>query len=134
MPVHSTLRMPSDEAISMMLYLWIPVHDEASNYGINNFNSPSIITTLSIPLPTLPKVVDIASYTLRLAHSHATEYAYIDGSGDGALQGHRLIAPMDGEQVWYCSECNDGPYGDWQSSCQSCQHSKCSDCSVEDKP
>jgi hypothetical protein len=133
MTVHSTLRMPSDEAISTILYLWTPVHDEDQNYGINTFNSPSIITTLSIRLSAPPNVVDIAPYTLRLAHSHATEYAYMDGSGDGALQGHHLIAPMDGEKVWYCSECKDGPYGDWQNSCQSCHHSKCKSCSVEEK-
>jgi hypothetical protein len=26
--------------------------------------------------------------------------------------------------VWYCSECRDGPYGDWQLSCQNCHHLK----------
>jgi len=30
--------------------------------------------------------------------------------------------------VWHCSECGDGPYGDWQVSCQHCQHKKCSGC------
>lgn len=27
--------------------------------------------------------------------------------------------------VWHCSACGDGPYSDWQSSCQQCQHKRC---------
>jgi hypothetical protein len=27
--------------------------------------------------------------------------------------------------VWFCCGCNDGPYGEWQVSCQACGHAKC---------
>jgi hypothetical protein len=34
--------------------------------------------------------------------------------------------------VWYCSRCNDGPYGSWQLSCQACGHAKCFSCTMEE--
>jgi hypothetical protein len=42
-------------------------------------------------------------------------------------------APMDGEKVWYCSACGDGPFGSWFAQCISCDHHKCTYCTEEDK-
>ncbi|KAH7361136.1 hypothetical protein BKA66DRAFT_471395 [Pyrenochaeta sp. MPI-SDFR-AT-0127] len=39
-------------------------------------------------------------------------------------------ALTDGETVWYCSICEDGPYGSWQPVCQNCSHQKCGSCTV----
>lgn len=33
--------------------------------------------------------------------------------------------------LWYCSECGDGPYGVWQSGCQACNHARCESCATE---
>jgi hypothetical protein len=33
--------------------------------------------------------------------------------------------------VWFCSQCDDGPYGDWQTVCQACAHAKCKHCPIE---
>lgn len=35
------------------------------------------------------------------------------------------------ESKWYCSICNDGPYAQWQISCQQCRHRRCTQCQVE---
>jgi hypothetical protein len=40
-------------------------------------------------------------------------------------------APVDGPEIWFCSECGDGPLGDWFEQCTSCDHIKCIYCKVE---
>jgi len=40
-------------------------------------------------------------------------------------------APADGDYVWFCSQCGDGPIGSWQAVCVSCDHHKCSSCTAE---
>jgi hypothetical protein len=47
--------------------------------------------------------------------------------------GGRGEAPMDGPKpkpvmVWFCSECGDGPNGDWRNQCLNCDHKRCSCC------
>ncbi|PSN73204.1 hypothetical protein BS50DRAFT_568779 [Corynespora cassiicola Philippines] len=32
--------------------------------------------------------------------------------------------------VWYCGECGDGPFSDWQVCCASCNHGKCGTCVI----
>lgn len=34
------------------------------------------------------------------------------------------------ESTWFCSICNDGPYAQWQTSCQQCGHRRCTQCQV----
>ncbi|KAF1849172.1 uncharacterized protein K460DRAFT_365082 [Cucurbitaria berberidis CBS 394.84] len=40
-------------------------------------------------------------------------------------------APSDGDVVWFCSSCGDGPIGSWQVCCPVCTHQKCGGCRVE---
>ena len=35
-------------------------------------------------------------------------------------------------RVWFCSNCYDGPIGDWQSVCVNCMHQKCCACRFEE--
>ena len=44
----------------------------------------------------------------------------------------REHGPTDGDQVWFCSNCGDGPYGIWQNVCTKCSHGKCGNCRVEE--
>jgi len=60
------------------------------------------------------------------SHLHAN-YTCIDSMANPYRE-HGKPKP----KVWYCGECGDGPYGDWQVSCQGCQHEKCSGCTEED--
>jgi hypothetical protein len=57
------------------------------------------------------------------------------------IQDHQMTTPKlrygvpkarKAEVVWHCSECGDGPYGTWQSVCQSCRHIKCGSCQQEE--
>lgn len=41
-------------------------------------------------------------------------------------------APTDGELVWFCSGCGDGPISFWQTICVVCSHPRCGSCSVEE--
>jgi hypothetical protein len=34
-------------------------------------------------------------------------------------------------EVWYCSDCGNGPLGGWQDVCVECHHRKCMGCEVE---
>lgn len=42
--------------------------------------------------------------------------------------------PCDGNTVWYCSACGDGPIGSWNPCCQVCGHAYCGACTVEKAP
>jgi hypothetical protein len=44
---------------------------------------------------------------------------------------HR-ITPSDGEVVWFCHECHNGPMGGWYTSCPICSHQCCGFCTVEE--
>ena len=100
-----------------MFSLWAPIHDEVQKHSFKDFDSPPD--------------VDFVPRPLRLADSPDIEHTYIGGNEHGAPQRHYVIAPVDGETVWFCSVCNDGPYGAWQVNCQGCQHKKCGSCLVE---
>ncbi|KAJ4984429.1 hypothetical protein SVAN01_10064 [Stagonosporopsis vannaccii] len=41
-------------------------------------------------------------------------------------------APMDGEMVWFCSDCNNGPMGTWYGACPMCGHVYCGYCKLEE--
>jgi hypothetical protein len=130
MPVLSTLRILSEEEMSTISSLWIPLCHNAQNHGIEDYDPHPVANTLLMPPSAL---ADVDFVPLRLAHSPDTEHTYIGENDYGAPQRHHAIEPVDGETVWFCSACNDGPYGAWQSSCQICQHTKCSSCRVEKK-
>lgn len=51
---------------------------------------------------------------------------------DLSMQYNNGSAPTDGELVWYCSGCNDGPIAWWQSVCVVCSHQRCGQCNVEE--
>ncbi|KAH7355641.1 hypothetical protein BKA66DRAFT_475278 [Pyrenochaeta sp. MPI-SDFR-AT-0127] len=54
-------------------------------------------------------------------------------SESGVLQLHLCqssIQPYEGEVVWYCSECREGPMPNWQDACPCCYHQKCDSCTV----
>lgn len=41
-------------------------------------------------------------------------------------------APIYGAPVvWFCSACKDGPKGDWQNVCTTCNHQRCTACTME---
>lgn len=37
----------------------------------------------------------------------------------------RSTVSMGKNNVWYCSECGDGPYGEWNPTCPGCGHACC---------
>src|SRR5690242_2327187 len=40
--------------------------------------------------------------------------------------------PTDGEEVWFCSDCGNGPMGTWYSACPCCGHVFCGYCKKEE--
>ena len=40
--------------------------------------------------------------------------------------------PADGDVVWFCSDCYDGPISGWQVVCVNCSHQRCSACREEE--
>ncbi|KAF2014488.1 hypothetical protein BU24DRAFT_423422 [Aaosphaeria arxii CBS 175.79] len=53
--------------------------------------------------------------------------------GNNVLIEHNPYSPLvDGDKVWYCSSCNEGPIGSWQNVCAICGHQKCSNCKEEE--
>jgi len=48
------------------------------------------------------------------------------------MQNNHGPAAADGDLVWFCSECYDGPISYWQAICVQCSHQKCGSCRVEE--
>ncbi|OAL51709.1 hypothetical protein IQ07DRAFT_598538 [Pyrenochaeta sp. DS3sAY3a] len=128
MAVQSTLRSQSSETnINHLVEDGTPTG--ATSYASASFTThpmgsetslPSILHTGDMALPVGPLFGDDYKYNVL---PPATMYS--------SCADHHLGAPADGETVWYCSNCGDGPYGSWQPSCQNCTHAKCTSCRVE---
>jgi hypothetical protein len=127
MAVLSILCLSNEEALSKIFSLWAPFYDKVQEHDIRDSDSPFATTTGLMPPLALPGV-NLAPSS---AHSPDIKHTYIGGNDHGAPQRHDVIAPIDGDTNWYCSECGDGPYGAWQVSCQRCSHPKCTSCRVE---
>ncbi|CAI6300424.1 unnamed protein product [Periconia digitata] len=41
--------------------------------------------------------------------------------------------PQDGELIWFCGSCGDGPIGIWMPACCACNHTRDGCCRVEEK-
>ncbi|KAH5181816.1 hypothetical protein HBH76_157280 [Parastagonospora nodorum] len=65
------------------------------------------------------------------AHSVATQSVYPDNGTAVSGRCYDAKPGIDLQTVWYCSECQDGPYSLWQNVCQSCSHARCSFCEEE---
>lgn len=52
--------------------------------------------------------------------------------GDLHMDHYHGSSPSDGEKVWYCSECGDGPIASWNPCCANCGHATCYACTFEE--
>ncbi|KAF1838197.1 hypothetical protein BDW02DRAFT_565233 [Decorospora gaudefroyi] len=95
----------------------LPTMSVAASNSI--ISSPSILHTNDVALP-LGHLFgnDHFSYNLSTLLSPLDVWELHD----------HMTSSMDGEKVWYCSNCRDGPFGDWQNICQCCGHQRCSSC------
>jgi len=63
----------------------------------------------------------------------------------GAVEGHQhhttkelasayygIKSKKSSNRVWFCSECGNGLFGDWNIVCIGCGHPRCSRCPVEE--
>jgi hypothetical protein len=55
----------------------------------------------------------------------ATEHTHLTRSRCLNCTTEETGGPKEKNLVWFCGMCSDGPYGNWQVSCQSCGHARC---------
>jgi hypothetical protein len=56
-----------------------------------------------------------------------------DSPFDASEKYDHNAAPTDGDWVWFCSNCRDGPIGGWQPQCVNCNHVRCGSCTIENR-
>lgn len=64
-------------------------------------------------------------------------HSIINGPTSSIIADHHMdpqhsSAPCDGNMVWYCDNCGNGPMGTWYSACTGCGHYRCGGCTVEE--
>ncbi|KAF3033628.1 hypothetical protein E8E12_003512 [Didymella heteroderae] len=100
--------------------------------ALNNVNegiaSPSAVSAVPIR--------DTASLSFA-SYSASDPNTIIDGPSsfmvaDQQLYHHHGTAPCDGDTVWFCDNCGNGPMGTWYSACTDCGHYRCGGCIVEE--
>jgi hypothetical protein len=52
-------------------------------------------------------------------------------TGDRHIDQAYSSGAYDGDTVWFCCCCRDGPHGSWQNVCTNCGNPKCGSCTVE---
>jgi hypothetical protein len=94
---------------------------------------PSAVPASSaVPARSMPAAAH--SSTAFIQPSHVRDI--INGPNISAIGDHRMEhqhhgEAYDGDTVWYCSNCGDGPIGSWNTVCTSCGHQICGGCTVE---
>ncbi|PVH95738.1 hypothetical protein DM02DRAFT_139479 [Periconia macrospinosa] len=86
----------------------------------------------------------LAGKTACLGSLHSTQTS-VDSLPDPALHVAECINPsndifnyndgplQDGERLWYCGSCGDGPIGVWNPVCVTCGHKRDDCCTVTEK-
>ncbi|KAF1922795.1 uncharacterized protein M421DRAFT_349034 [Didymella exigua CBS 183.55] len=104
--------------------------------GLQHFHrDESPMSVCSMPAAS---VLDTAWFSRR-ASDGPSAYTVVGSSSspvvaDRHMDHHQSAAPSDGNTVWYCSSCNNGPMGTWYTACTSCGHHYCAYCTVEEVP
>lgn len=128
MAVHSTLCSQSSETNINHLA------EDATPNGAISYASASFTTHAMGSETSLPSILHTDEVALPVGPLFGNNYEYNvlpPATMYSSYADHNLGAPVDGETVWYCSACGDGPYGSWQDHCQNCTHAKCTSCRVE---
>ena len=136
-----------------------PAHQSYFNHLKMSFHIPSEIFTLADKLATIGNNPNIVSHdeeglispssrqpTATSGYSQALttmstglpiEHELFEVSaslvGDCQIGHNHSSSPSDGEEMWYCSECGDGPMAIWNPCCANCGHAACPTCTVEGK-
>jgi hypothetical protein len=75
-------------------------------------------------------LVDEASDSTQLQHTAST--ASSRRSPNDPINGYGVSGTWSKTTyVWFCSECGEGPSGNWQNQCASCEHIRCEFCGTE---
>jgi hypothetical protein len=152
---HRITQTQSDTSLSQHIFFLqiVPFTPPKAKQTLNMVALPTLRSQHDMPaspkysaadtfLAAIDSEVDVAdnTQTVSMLHPHGVVLSLgplfrnddYDQTYLSPSQGHdHMSAPTDGSSVWYCSNCRDGPLGDWQNVCTSCSHVKCGFCTVE---
>ena len=82
---------------------------------------------------TSPTMLMASDALIPVADPFASNIVSISHDGHAGMHSDNYygLEPCDGNTVWYCSACGDGPIGSWNPNCTSCGHVYCGACIVE---
>lgn len=110
---------------------------ESSSSSITAILAPGVETIATghnktyIGIPT----VDFSDLSAMESGTNRFEYFLADRTTRHKQHNQDYWGPAtDGNQVWFCSACGEGPYGTWYSACVACGHGRCDNCTIEDAP
>jgi len=106
--------------------------DSTSSHCFRSTHYHHDITASSANESAIPSVLHRGEAALPIGPLFGQDHASLPTSiSDPSMHYDHGSAPVDGEQVWYCSGCGDGPISIWQNVCVLCSHQICSSCKVE---
>lgn len=129
MAVLSTMQYIPTEVDTATMHLMQSVHA----HGQSNIED-GIVTCSSTLNESMPSASQLTHDSLSSTPTSANGYMAVTSSSavTGIHVDHKhSSAPTDGETVWFCSECFNGPMGNWYNACPCCGHQYCSSCKVE---
>lgn len=95
------------------------------------FSQPTSCSSTAFTGVKCPTASHLVQTPVNLCPSPAPLIADCSVGNCGILQD--LGGPLnDGELVWYCGQCEDGPHGIWNPVCISCNHVRDGCCMVEE--
>ncbi|KAJ8113637.1 hypothetical protein OPT61_g4271 [Boeremia exigua] len=127
MAVLSTLQsIPTEvDTATMHLTQFVEAQDSFSNDQdlYPRSGTPDIVTVTGSAHGSFSSISDFPKDSTTNASSFGMTNNQMDHEHGGAL--------VDGETVWFCSECGNGPMGTWYTACPCCNHGYCGYCRVE---
>jgi len=104
-----------------------------SSHCLHSKRNHNGITTTLANEDSVPSVLHPGETALPIGTLFGQDHAAPSNSiSDTSTHYNHGSAPADGEQVWYCSACGDGPISGWQNVCVVCSHQQCGSCTFEE--
>ncbi|KAF2622900.1 hypothetical protein BU25DRAFT_425377 [Macroventuria anomochaeta] len=125
MAVLSTMQPIPTEIDSATIHMAQPIDQDFGKQHI----APRSSALITFMTPVIDLSLDTLPSTPSLHEITANTSSFI--IADNHMDHQHGSAPSDGETVWYCSNCGNGPMGTWYTACPCCNHPYCSACTVE---
>jgi rubrerythrin len=108
--------------------------EEPTSLSNSTYDEEELTSSSAMPAVPMPSTAQFASSAFSIETSAIHDFIKDSSSliiFNQSMDHQHSSAPYDGDTVWYCSNCSNGPMGTWYNACPSCGHQQCYQCTVE---